>query len=684
MIAYGIDRLMNFTSAHIGKKQQRTARKENMADEHEFSYKKMAFSRFLSLMAVIIICLLIEPFLVSNDKGRYLQDVLLTIVTYASDVLGIIILVVAFLYIRRKGKFHREQTVFWPTRCHHCARVLDPERGLRRTDLGIVSSVQSNNETVSSPESPGLTSHFIGEECRRSTLSTSITYISVTPRVNETAQNNSRLSSNQFSGNNDILRNSCSKYRCHSQNRPLIKVFWVFVFIYTIGLIIEIIRHFSCYAHGQYSAMITISFTTSSAEMLVAFPVLLVFVEGFNDAIFLDSYKNRGVIALMLFIAIWKCTELMFKPFGKLLNSHQGFNETNKETLVNHKACYLNDTLGDIFRHFDHVTNPIYTEMWLIVFAIVFQFWNSFAPKTSITIESDQLERESCTLDLSFQWQNRLLFNLKRCFRRTQQSCCLARRENEPLLPAPSSTRVSKIFSVMWTSFLMSNIPYLGLCLYFVYDPHTFRTSTEFHVTESFYENIVLLSFETVFDVSLCILFTYRNITIKTFANTSARRFSDRMLRTKLKGHEIMLHVCSYGIFCQSILLLTAAAGSLITNHGLAADKRFSCIIAVVHSTVKVLMVWQMTDFLISIPRQKCDRSFDVPDKKRLSIYLITMIVVSGTQWLIASIENKTFLLEKLYFGDNSGEAIGILLEPFETIFELHAAMVAYELYREL
>ena len=680
MIAYGIDRLINFTSAHIGKKQQRTARKENMADEHEFSYKKIAFSRFLSLMAVIIICLLIEPFLVSNDKGRYLQDVLLTIVTYASDVLGFITLVVAFLYIRRKGKFHREQTVFWPTRCHHCARVLDPERGLRRADSGIVSSVQRNNETVSSPESPGLISHFIREECRSSTLSTSITDILVTPRVNETAQNNSSLSSNQFSGNNDILQNSCTKYRYQSQNRPLITVFWVFVFIYTIGLIIEIIRHFSCYAHGKYSAMITISFTTSSAEILVAFPVILVFVEGFNDAIFLDSYKNRGVIALMLFIAIWKCMELML-PFGKLLNSHQGFNETNKETLVNYKACYLNDTLGDIFRHFDHVTKPIYTEIWLIVFAIVFQFWNSFAPKTSITIESDPLERESCTLDLSFQWQNRLLFNLKRCFRRTQQSCCLARRENEPLLPAPSSSRVSKIFSVIWTSFLMSNIPYLGLCLYFVYDPHTFRTSTEFHVTDSFF---VLWSFETVFDVSLCILFTYRNIKMKKFANRSVRRSSDPVLRTKLKGHEIMLLVCSYGIFCQSIFLLTAAAGSLITNHGLAAEKRFSCIIAVVHSTVKVLMVWQMTGFLISIPRQKCDRLFDVPDKKISSVCLITVIVVSGTQWLIASIEHKTFLLEKLYFGDNSGEAIGILLEPFETIFELHAAMVAYELYKEL
>ena len=318
------------------------------------------------------------------------------------------------------------------------------------------------------------------------------------------------------------------------------------------------------------------------------------------------------------------------------------------------------------------------------MFAIVFQFWNSFAPKTSTTIECDPLESETCTLDLSFQWRKKLCLNLKRSFRRIRQSCCRARWESEPLLTVPSSSRFSKIFCAVWTSLLMSNISYLGLCLYFIYDPHTFRTSTEFHVTDSSYENIVLWSFETVFDISLCILFIYRIIQMKTFANRYVRRSSDRVLRTKLKGHEIMLHVCSYGIFCQSIFLLTAAAGILITNHGLAAEKRVSCIVAVVHSTVKVLMVWQMTRFLISIPRQKCDRSFDVFDKKRTAICLIAVMVVSGAHWLITSIENKTFPLEKLYFGDNFGKAIGILLEPFETIFELHAAMVAYELYREL
>ena len=95
-------------------------------------------------------------------------------------------------------------------------------------------------------------------------------------------------------------------------------------------------------------------------------------------------------------------------------------------------------------------------------------------------------------------------------------------------------------------------------------------------------------------------------------------------------------------------------------------------------------MVWEMVSLLISIPRQKLDHSFDVLDKKRISVCLISVIVISGTQWLITSIENKSFPLERLYFGDKPGQAIGILLEPFETIFELHAAMTALELYKEM
>ena len=63
---------------------------------------------------------------------------------------------------------------------------------------------------------------------------------------------------------------------------------------------------------------------------------------------------------------------IMFKPIGKLLESDQSYNETDNETITNHQFCYLNDTLGDIFRHVDHVMRSIYTESWLILIPFFF------------------------------------------------------------------------------------------------------------------------------------------------------------------------------------------------------------------------------------------------------------------------------------------------------------------------
>ena len=105
------------------------------------------------------------------------------------------------------------------------------------------------------------------------------------------------------------------------------------------------------------------------------------------------------------------------------------------------------------------------------------------------------------------------------------------------------------------------------------------------------------------------------------------------------------------------------------------------CAVGIVLAVVKPVLVCQMTMFLLSISRRKSAISQDPTHKKWTAVCLITAMVVSGTQWLVASLEYKTFPLEKLYFGPRPGNAVGVVLEPFETIFRLHAAMMAYELY---
>ena len=651
-----------------------------MADQEEDNtrnLKRITVGRFIAVLASTVICLLFVTRVVSNK----LQDLVMSIVIYPIEIESVITLFVVFLFIRRKEKFHRDQTVFWPTRCRHCAHVLNPVSGLRDVESDIQGGFTNNTEETSSLESPD-TSHSDEGEGLISTTPTMINDISTRHMDISTndflnllePRNSTSQSVLPFPGN-DSSRNSCrpTENTFHVQNCVLMKVFCVFSSICSFGLITEIIKYFLCYAEGIVPTMKIVSHTISNVAMLLAIPLLIVFGEGFTGAIFLDSYKNLCTIALLLFWCIWQIARLLFVPIDKLLESYSNYNKSNEDAMENHTGCFR-DT--DLFVHINHMMKPFYTESSLIFLAIILQWWNSFVPRTSITLNTNSLESETRTVDLAFPWRKTFSFNVKRCVRRIQQLCHNSEREHEALLSTNSYLRFSSCFCLTWFIVLMANLLYVCLSFYFAFGPNHSET-------DSFYEHAVLWSFEIVFAVSMCVLFTYRNIKQKKLGNRSIRGSGDSVI-WKLKGHEMMLLVSSHGIFCQRIFLMIAAAGILLTNHELDGETHILCTTAIVLSTVKVVMVWQMAGLLISIPRQKLDNSCDVLDKKRISVCLISVIVMSGTQWLITSIENKSFPLERLYFGDNPGQALGILLEPFETIFELHAAMMALELYKEM
>ena len=656
-----------------------------MADQEEDNTRnlnRITVGRFIGMLASTVICLLFATSvsLVSDGSKYQLMNLVLSIVKYAIEIESIITLFIVFLYIRRKEKFHRDQTVFWPTRCRHCAHVLNPVRSLHYVESDIQGGIASNNEETSPLVSPTNTSHLVEGEGLNSTTTTTTTINDISMRHMDISTNDFYLlepgnSTSQsvlpFPGN-DSSRNSCTENTFHVQNRVLMKVFSVFCSICSLGVITEIIKYFLCYAEGNGpSTMTLISRTISAIIMSLAIPLLIVFGEGFTDAIFLDSYTNLCAIALMLFWCIWESAIRLHGPINKLLKSYRNYNISNADLMVNHTDCFK-DT--ELFGHIDHMMKPFYTETSLILLAIALQWWNSFVPRTSITLNTNSLESETHTVDLSFPWKKIFSFNIKRSVRRIQQLCHLS--ETEPLLSINSSLRFASCFNLTWFIVLIANLPYMCLSFYFAFGPNHSET-------DSFYEYAALWSFETAFAVSMCVLFTYRNIKQKKRGNRSIRGSSDSVI-WKLKGHEMMLLVSSHGIFCQRIFLMIAAADILLTNHALDGETHILCTIAIVLSTVKVVMVWQMAGLLISIPRQKLDNSCDVLDKKRISVCLISVIVMSGTQWLITSIDNKSFPLERLYFGDKPGQAIGVLLEPFETIFELHAAMTALELYKEM
>ena len=615
-------------------------------ERHFRSSRSLNLTIFIGLYATVSMCLTLGPFVVPTHSDRMSQNAILFGLVVLCGIAMIIAALMAIRYIRKQDKFHFDQTVFWPTRCFHCARLLNLEGTLLRTDQENQPGSDSDNEGVTNPNSNRFSSNLIQDTCHASGSNHCLISIS---RMN--------------------YGNSQESFKGNTKHRALINILSVFCFVCGAGLFVRTIREFLCYAHGDISIATIIGHSANNFVIICALPIIISFAKAYADAVFLDSYQNLLTITLILSVSIQQCASRMFRPIGKLLRHH--YADLN---VTVHSSWGLNNTLSDVFDYIELTVSPMYTETSITLLAISLQLWNSFVSKTSTTLESDQVLTREYYHKLSLNWVRELLLKLKTNFAKFAGSCRCTRRKNEALMTVSSSPPFSRTLYIAWTLLIVANVPYLGFSLYFVYRSHD--------IYYSFHEICIMWSLEIVFSLSFCVLCTYEKRRKCKLSQRSGKR-SDSPV-TKLRSHEIMLLICGIGIFSQCIFLVMAAAGILMSNQLVDRDEYLSCVIAIVYSAVKVLMVWQMTAFLIRVPRRKFDSEIENGAKKRVLVCLINVMVVCGIQWVILTLEGKIFMLQKLYYGDAVGEAIDVLLEPFGTIYGLHAVMMAYELYNDI
>ena len=88
-----------------------------------------------------------------------------------------------------------------------------------------------------------------------------------------------------------------------------------------------------------------------------------------------------------------------------------------------------------------------------------------------------------------------------------------------------------------------------------------------------------------------------------------------------------------------------------------------------------------MTSFLAIVQRQLLRRPQEV---KWTLIALACSVVWNATLWLQESLELASWDELRMFYGETVGRLIGTLLEPVATLYGLHAAMVAYEAYKDI
>ena len=149
-----------------------------------------------------------------------------------------------------------------------------------------------------------------------------------------------------------------------------------------------------------------------------------------------------------------------------------------------------------------------------------------------------------------------------------------------------------------------------------------------------------------------------------------------------MNGNEMVLLLASGGTLCHCFIRMLSAAAVLSSSTNTDRDDIDLCVIGLIHSLVTVVPAWQMTSFLLSIPRRTIESRRQL---KFTLACLINIIVMCGTGWLVLTLDNKSTYpsIEMLYFGSDAGYVTGALLEPFVDLYKLHTAMSAYEFYKE-
>ncbi|XP_071487784.1 uncharacterized protein [Diadema antillarum] len=187
----------------------------------------------------------------------------------------------------------------------------------------------------------------------------------------------------------------------------------------------------------------------------------------------------------------------------------------------------------------------------------------------------------------------------------------------------------------------------------------------------------VVWSIEIAFLIPLIILLVKES---KTYRNTlsltvDSRAFPER----KFRGHDVLLLLCTCGIFSQNFFRSCAAVGLLVKGGSLSNDDILLSVSAIVYSLVITIVIWLTATFLFDI--QRYSKATPQRTKWNLSC-LIYIIVMNGMEWVIRSFTAENWVIHTLFFGNKTGEVIGVLLDPFSSLYQLHTAMIAYEIYK--
>ena len=612
------------------------------------------FTLWLSFLACFGVCLSLVRDLESNN-----EDLSHLAIVYAADTMLLVNLIVVKIqlvrFILNKEKFHHAQDVLWPKRCRHCAKILGllpPEQNDTKED-NLASNLQN---TLPDPDNSTSVHNGLN------TSNESIGEHSVSEVEERELQPLAHVSLDERVPNDCKSRILFIRNIVRTKNRILVHIFNVFGCITVISVAILICGNVVCYMEGGSS---TVSMVLGLLKNLAYVGIILltmVFCECYYDVIFLNTLHNMFTIAVSASLCVWISALKLFWPVQALLGS------SISEYGMN---CKLNGTLGRFMLRIEQIVDPFHTECSIIAIGIIMQLLNSFVTKASLRLEGTGQDFEAIGSDHTLSLSKKCMAHVKRWFKRYNSSRQDGKHGDGHQMQREHQARATEHLGIPWTLSIVANLLYLVISVVLMFGPKMLHTT--------FQEVYVLWCLELIFSFGFCILYMHQHFVARIRSLSSGEGFSCDSW-WDLKGHETMLLLCASGVFSQGVFRITASIGVLLSGD-LDSDKIALAVFGTVYSVVTIVTVWQMTAFLLQIPRRQF---VDPLETKWVLICLIYIVVTCSTEWLITSSYRETWSIQCLYFGETTGNVIGVVLEPFETLYKLHTAMTAYEVFKDI
>ena len=632
---------------------------------------------FLCFLATLGICLVFLPVVPMKEKVDRSQSEHMFIASkIAFIVIMIPIAVQALRFVSNRDRYHEAQVVFWPGRCHHCARALgiDPDDSVRST-----SHTQSQDLTINETPSSQPSTSYEREDVDRvardepsdqilrrgyqvdGAAGSSLSYfvdrmpIPSINNLNANTQNMPVTSDLRF--RHDMgLNKSVIPDLSVKHHRSLVNVFMIFSIISIIGTPLSAVGNLLCILENTDDLFLAICVEMGNLVILALIPISMKFAFAYYDAIFVTTSVNLYLVVVFLAGGIWTSVLKLVKPISSLLGSPYYDPGT---------PCDLNGTLANFLKNSEDTLTPIYTECAFIATCLLWEMWTSFVPRKACQLGND-IPRiiKSPTINSPILLK-RIMPRLRRKIFRPPRGF-----ENQRLFRNVQKEGLENCLFTTWVLSGIQSIAYFAGCLYF---------AKKYEASERSDDLFIAWSIEMAFILPFFII--YIHLRYISNPSLSTARYHSLQSKNNIGTHNIMLLLCSCGVFCQSIFRLSAAAGLLFTEYSTDPSDLALYILAVLYSIVIIGMTWQMTSFLMRVQKYKTQSHLEM---KWNLVCLINVIVTNAMQWLIEIVVIEESPLARRYFGKVTGQVIGVLLNPFASLYGLHAAMMAYETYKTL